>query len=371
MYRIPFAFLLAAFCGAFCAAADTFVLPEQFGAWQAEGPSKTLQVRDLGPGWAKWPNGERVLQEAGITKIEQRAFRSGADEITLRTFVLRDPSSAYEVYTFLLAPGMKDGGLGKDSAADEGHAFILTGNLVVVAGVPANVKPQSLKELLPALREKADATPLPPLKVYLPEHWRIFGSEKYALGPEAFRAAMSSLQQEAAAGLASEVGFKDGVEAIFAGYRGQHGSGILLLLDYPTPQLAEQHLHHLRQALSDSLKRSGVTVERKASLLSLVFAATAPEHAQAIRDEVNYETEVTWNESSHKATDPPIFLIMFKIFLFTGLFLGIATAVGVAFGGLRVIIKRLFPGKVFDRPENIEVLQLGLSGKKIDPTDMY
>jgi hypothetical protein len=26
---------------------------------------------------------------------------------------------------------------------------------------------------------------------------------------------------------------------------------------------------------------------------------------------------------------------------------------------------------VFDRPENIEVLQLGLSGKKIDPTDMY
>jgi hypothetical protein len=29
------------------------------------------------------------------------------------------------------------------------------------------------------------------------------------------------------------------------------------------------------------------------------------------------------------------------------------------------------PGKIFGRPENIEVLQLGLSGKKIDPTDMY
>jgi len=45
--------------------------------------------------------------------------------------------------------------------------------------------------------------------------------------------------------------------------------------------------------------------------------------------------------------------------------------VGIAFGGLRVIIKRLFPGKVFDRPQDIEVLQLGLSGKKIDPSDMY
>jgi len=61
----------------------------------------------------------------------------------------------------------------------------------------------------------------------------------------------------------------------------------------------------------------------------------------------------------------------YKIFIFTGLFLGIATAVGVAFGGFRVIIKRLFPGKVFDRPQDIEVLQMGLSGKKIDPTDMY
>jgi len=62
---------------------------------------------------------------------------------------------------------------------------------------------------------------------------------------------------------------------------------------------------------------------------------------------------------------------MYKIFLFTGLFLGVATGVGIAFGGFRVIIKRMFPGKVFDRPEDIEVLQLGLSGKKIDPTDMY
>lgn len=371
MVRIPFVFLLAAFCCAFCAGADPSLLPDHFGPWHAEAPATILQVKDLGAGWAKWPNGERVLKEAGLQRIEQRIFQEGGNEIAVRTFVLRDPSSAYEVYTFLLVPGMSDWGLGKDSAGDDTHACILIGNLVVVADVSATVKTQSFQELLSALKDKVDPTPLPPLKAYLPEHWRIFGSEKYALGPEAFRSAVSSLQQDAAVGLADEVGFKDGVEAIFAGYRGQHGSGILLLLDYPTPQLAEQHLHHLRQALPDSLKRSGVTVERKASLLSLVFAATAPEHAQAIRDEVNYETEVTWNESSHKATDPPIFTIMFKIFLFTGLFLGVATGVGIAFGGVRVIIKRLFPGKVFDRPEDIEVLQLGLSGKKIDPTDMY
>jgi len=371
MHRTLFAFLATVILCALSLGADTTVLPNQFGPWQAEAPARTLKMQDLGPDWAKWPNGGRVLQEAGLQRIESRTFRNGADEIALRTFVLRDPSSAYEVYTFLLTPGMKDLGLGKDSAGNDAAAVFLVGNLVVQASLPPLVKPGSLQDLLAGLQQKADSSPLPPLKSYLPEHWKIFGSEKYALGPEAFRSAMSSLGQDIGAGLAKEVGFENGVEAIFAGYRGEHGSGILLLLEYPTPQLAEQHLHHLEQALPSELKKAGATIERKASLLSLIFSPTSPEHAQAIRDEVNYDTEVTWNESAHTATDPPIVLIMFKIFIFTGLFLGIATAVGVAFGGLRVIIKRLFPGKVFDRPEDIEVLQLGLSGKKIDPSDMY
>jgi hypothetical protein len=295
----------------------------------------------------------------------------GTDEVTLRAFVLRDPSSAFELYTFMLAPGMKDFGLGANSAQGENDARFMIGNIVVQAEIPANVKAEGLRELLTTLQAKADPTPLPPLKSYLPEHWRTFGSEKYALGPEGFRAAMNSLGQEASKDITEAVGFQNGAEAMLANYRGEHGSGILLLLDYPTPQLAEQHLHHLELALPEALKRAGVTVERKASLLSLVFAPTSAEHAQAIRDEVNYETQVTWNERGQRATDPPIVTIMYKIFLFTGLFLGVATGIGIAFGGFRVIIKRMFPGRVFDRPENIEVLQLGLSGKKIDPTDMY
>jgi len=371
MHRTLFASLITAMFCALGVAADPSLLPNQFGPWQAEAPAKTLRVQDLGDGWAKWPNGERVLKEAGLQSIEERAFRNAGDEATLRTFVLKDPSSAYELYTFLLVPGMKDLGLGKDSAGSDTVAVFLVGNVVVQANLPATVKADSLHDLLASLQQKADDSPLPPLKNYLPERWKVFGSEKYALGPEAFRAAMGSVGQDNTARLADVVGFQNGVEAIFAKYQGEHGSGTLLLLDYPTPQLAEQHLHHLEQALPAELKRAGVTVERKASLLSLVFAPTSPEHAQAIRDAVNYETQVTWNERGQRATDPPIFTIMYKIFLFTGLFLGIATGVGVAFGGVRVIIKRMFPGKVFDRPENIEVLQLGLSGKKIDPTDMY
>jgi len=370
MRKLLFVLLVASFFGA-GASAQTAILPNHFGPWESEGPAKTLRVQDLGSNWAEWANGEKVLAEAGLSRIEQRSYRNGNDEAVFRLFVLRDPSSAYEFYTFLLAPGMRSLGLGVDSALGQYDVRFLVGNLVVKATLSRDTKPESLNEILAPLKAKADSTPLPPLRSYLPEKWRLFGTEKYALGPEALRAAMASLNQGAYADLAQEVGFQNGAETIMAKYQGEHGSGVLLLIEYPTPQLAENHLHHLEQALPASAKQAGVTVERKASMLSLIFAATSPMHAQAIRSEVNYETEVTWNEPSQTATDPPLVLMMFKIFLFTSLFLVIATIAGIVFGGFRVLIKHWLPGKVFDRPQDLEVLQLGLSGKKIDPTDMY
>jgi len=373
MYRISLALLLAGLCCVLCAGADSSLLPDQFGPWQAVAPAKIVSGPDLFQlgGDVRTDN----LKEAGVIALEQRTYANSSEQLQLSLYKFKDPSGAYEFYTMGLGPNAQSATVGDESAFYLSQAEVLIGNFVLIVR-PSSLalKPEDLASLAPAiplLKAKADTTPYPPLKSYLPTRWRAFGTERYAQGIFGFENALNDLGLSTCRGLSKDVGFQDGAEAIFAKYKGQHGSGILLLLDYPTPQLAEQHLHHLEQALPEALKRSGVTVERKASLLSLVFAATAPEHAQAIRDEVNYETQITWNESSHKATDPPIFTIMFKIFLFTGMFLGIATGVGVAFGGVRVIIKRLFPGKVFDRPENIEVLQLGLSGKKIDPTDMY
>jgi len=360
--------------------AQTSVLPERFGTWEAEDPAKTLKAQELVNSRERWIAGDKILgesglrglaEECGLRAIEQRAYRNGKAEVTLQVFTLRDPSSGYEFYTFLLTPGIRELGLGDDSALNQNEVRFLIGNLVVEAALSPDTKPESLNEILAALKSKADPTPLPPLKSYLPTKWRVSGTEKYTLGPDGFRAAMTSVNQGAYADLSKEVGFQNGAEAALARYQGEKGGGVLLLLEYPTPQLAENHLHHLEQALPAAAKQAGVTVERKASLLSLVFAATSPMHAQAIRDEVNYETQVTWNEASQTATDPPLVLVLYKIFLFTSLFLVFTTVTGIAFGGFRLLVKHWLPGKVFDRPQDIEVLQLGLSGKKIDPTDMY
>ena len=372
MRRIIYAVIWLGLLAGVGIAAEPALLPDRIGAWQAEGPAQDYSLKELPAILADSNLDGHLLHEVGLARVENRTYKSGDKSWSVRLWVLGDSSGAYELYTALLDPRMSKQPGTTDNMVASGAGLLLAGNLVV-QGISSStgVQLEDLKALRVAVAAKTDKTPYPPLKNYLPVTWRVFGTERYALGPVGFRDAMTALGEGAYADLVSYVGFQSGVEAILAKYQGQYGSGTLLLLEYPTPQLAEQHLHHLEEALPAAAKRSGVTVERKASLLSIVFEPTSAMHAQAIRDEVNYNTEVTWNEPSHTATDPPMVVIMVKIFMFTGLFLGFATGVGIAFGGLRVVIKRLFPGKVFDRPENIEVLQLGLSGKKIDASDMY
>jgi hypothetical protein len=103
----------------------------------------------------------------------------------------------------------------------------------------------------------------------------------------------------------------------------------------------------------------------------MVIAPSSPKFADNLRNAVNYHTQVTWNEPSQTATDPPWALILYRIFFGTGIFMIAAVVLGIAFGGLRVFTKRLLPGKVFDRHDRMEVLQMGLSGKTIDTRDLY
>ena len=264
MRRIFYALMVLGLLASAGLAAEPALLPDRIGAWQAEGPSQMKVGARLYEGWGEVMPG--TLREGGLRLVENRSYKNGDEQLRVSLITFKDSSGAYEFYTEAIAPGMNSVGLGDESAFGSHNGAILIGNMVVLADPFSNPKPESLAELLAILKAKADRTPYPPLKSYLPVTWRVFGTERYALGPLGFRAAMTSLGQGAYADLADHVGFQLGAEAIFAKYQGAHGSGVLLLLEYPTPQIAEQHLHHLEEALPAAAKKSGVTVERKASL---------------------------------------------------------------------------------------------------------
>ncbi len=354
------------------AGAQTSLLPDQLATWHASGPATTVKSSDLGPKWARWEEGEQILAESKVVKIQDRPYKKGADQLGLRLYQFKDPSSAYEFYTFAVVPGMQPLGAGEHSAIRQDDARVLVGNFVVQAGLSEHLPPTTLQEVMDALKARTDQTPLPAIRNYLPTEGRVFGSEKYAAGPQGFQSAAKLLESPEIAGLVNEVGFeRDDAEAMFAQYHTGKGEAVLLLIEYPTPQLAEQHLHHFETDLSQAAKLAGTTVKRKASLLSLVLKPSSGAFGDSLRNAVRYETQVTWNEPTHKLTDPPWLVIVGRIMVATLLFMGVAVAVGVAFGGMRVMLKIFFPGKIFDRPDQMDVLQLGLSSKRIDSRDFY
>jgi hypothetical protein len=276
------------------------------------------------------------------------------------------------IFTVLKADSFAGSPLAIKNAVDVRAPYetFQVGNFVARIYAPdQGVVPDAKTALIEILRKTAESTPLPPIRTYLPEEGKAPFTEHYALGPAGFQDAARSLGQADAATLVEQAGFNSGAEAMFARYKSGKDGATLLLIEYPTPQLAELHLKHMQRAIL-ALK-NGASVERKGSLLSILLAPSSQEYAEKLRNAVNYETQVTWSEPSTTATDPPIISTLVKIIIATGVFMGVTLVFGVAFGGVRIITKRLFPGKVFDRKNQVEVLQLGLSSKPIDPTDMY
>ena len=338
-------------------------LPSHFANWS--GQPTPMWVEKEAPS-----NFLDLWKETGRTPGEFCEYSSGDAKIDVGLQKYRDPSSAYEMYTALIRPEMHPSTLNRTSAVDGDRLFVLLGNSILEVRPTPAISTADLVTLVNSASTHADQTPLPPIRTYLPRGFSD-GTQRYARGPVAFQNAIASLKRDEFANLVNQAGFAVNAEAMFAHYRERKDEAVLLLIDYPTPQLAEQHLRHLEQVISPAAKQAGTTIERKASLLSLVLKPSSVTYGNTLRRAVNYETEVTWNEPHQTVTDPPLLSTIAKIFVATGVFMVIAVVLGVAFGGVRVLAKIFFPGKVFDRPEQMDVLQLGLSGKRINSRDFY
>jgi hypothetical protein len=337
------------------------VLPDRFGRWNALSSPQNIKSDE---------SRAQMFAEVGLRNWLTREYSDGSTKVAVALQQFRDPTGAYEAYTTEINPDMQPSTVGRPSAVDHDRLLLLLGNYILEVRPPQNPSTEELQQLAKIVKGHSDPTPLPPIRMYLPRGFTD-GTQKYALGPNGFRSALESLRRSEYSALAEEVGFNSGAEAMLGEYQRGKDAAVLLLIEYPTPQLAEQHLRHLEQAFSESAKQAGTSIERKGSLLSLVLAPTSAAFAEHLRSTINFQTQVTWHEPTHTITDPPWATILGKIMISTILFMVVAVVLGAAFGGLRVLAKVFFPGKLFDRPSQMDVLQLGLSSKRIDSRDFY
>ena len=304
---------------------------------------------------------------------------------------MRDPSSAYGAYTFLrdnsLSPPIYRTNLGsytfvRDDAltpfdagsfgsASPARALIVVGNFLLdVTAKDTRPSDADLKSLASSLENLSDHTPFPTIGAYLPEEGHVHRSEHYVLGPR-------TLARFVPLGTDDWIGFDHSAEVITSTYHVAGNDATLLIASYPNQQIAADKFDSmLRRFTFDP--PGGVTPgqtalfgKRSGWIVAIVVGAPSREAADTLLNEIHDEAQVTWNEPKHTLTDPTITSIVIGAFFGTGVIMLLALMFGVGFGGIRVLLKIFLPNKVFDREDEIEILQLGIYSKPIHAKDFY
>lgn len=333
------------------AAWATDLLPTQFGSWSARDSERF-------PARTTVPRERTVLAEYGATGIEEKTYGRAGQTLGVTLTQFNDPSGAFGAFTYLRGRRAAPAGIGDFSAAESKRILFVVGNLLTeVRGQLAEA--HELRLLAESLGRVADHRPFPQLPNRLPEKGLQTGSECYLLGPRA-------LGRFVSLGAGDWIGFDMGAEAEVAEYRraGEHAT--LFIIEYPTPQIAHNKLAEISRWFRVNPKDAageGVVLyaKRNGSLLGLVTASSSAAYAQELLDAIRYEVKVTWSERKTKLQEPSMTELIYSIFVLTGIILLMTLGVGLGFGGFRLVVKHFFPRRFFDRPERMEIIQLGLS----------
>jgi hypothetical protein len=380
LFAFAFVLVLGDLWSAPLAAQD--VLPSDVGTWTASGSTTQVpaqQIEQLANDRAN------ILREYGITSGERRDYASGNDQITVTLYRMVDPSAAFGAFTFFRDPDMALPApimAASYAAGKRGRELLVVGNLMLdVNAGKAQMAPADLNALAKSVTTQADRRPYPPIATFLPREGLIPGSERYVLGP----LALAQVFPAAPVNQADWAGFGSSAEAVVGRYRlsdkpsgGQRpGEGVLLLILYPTQQLAADRYNELGKSLALNVDpelakgKPAVFGTRSSALIALLSGVQSREKAAALLNQVHYTSEVTWNEPTQNFTDPSISNIVVGAIVDTGGIMLLALAASLGFGGFRLLAKFVAPGKIFDRNTDVEILQLGINSKPVDVKDFY
>lgn len=348
MKRFLYFVVLAMACCGMAAADDSGFLPQSFAGWTQSGPP--VITRDVVKADAAYP---AILQEYGFTESETATYtRPDGRKLTIKAAQFKDATGAYGAFTFYRHPAMKSEQIATKAASANERTLFFRSNVLVDATFDrvTGMSAAELRELaasLPAAKGSNDK--LPNLPEYLPRQNAVDNSARYILGPQALTALGSPLTAE-------QVDFQHDPEILEQQYSLPNGPVTLWLLQYPTPQIAGDRLRAF-EAVANANPGS-LLLRRTGPILVIASGAVDSSDARSLLGSVNYEAEVTWDEATSIPKRDNIGNLIIGIFSLVGILLLVMFVFGIFFGGFRLLMARLFPHRVFDRPENMEIIQL-------------
>jgi len=337
--------------------AASSILPSQFAGWNVSGTVR----RSQDPAAADPANAD-LLREYKFTDFESATY-TRYDGRKLRVKAARFPNAtgAYGAFTFYRSPAMLREEIGDQGASLNERVLFYRGSVVVDA-VFDRLTAMSAAEL----RELAHALPLPSgsdrnlasFLAYLPHS----DSPKYVIGPVGLEKVNAPLPPEL-------VDFSKDAEVVLGTYGTSHSEATLMVIQYPNPTIAAEHLRLIEAAEAQNTKQPGsvpalgpgaLFSKRTGPLVVVVAGNVSQGEAQALMSAVNYEAEVTWNERDPFDKKNNIGNIVWNALVLCGILMALALVAGVAFGGVRVLFKQVLPNRIFNRPQAAEFISLHL-----------
>jgi hypothetical protein len=341
------------------------VLPTEFGGWQLNG----MVARSDDPALADAADAS-VLKEYGFQRLEKASYtRDDGRNLHIKAAVFADASGAYGAFTYYQSPEMADETIGGQAASLGNRVLFFQGNVLVDAvfdrmSVMSAAQLRQLAGLLPEAEDSRRNAPS--LPVYLPKGTTERNLEKsttkYILGPVALARVGSPLP-------ASLVDFGSGAEVAIAKYAVNAGDSTLMLIEYPTPQIAAERLRRIDASHHMTQQQPGVAAildvgpffdARTGPIIVIAAGPLSKGEARSLMSSISYEADVTWNENTYVSKKDNLANFLFNAIVLCGIVVGLALVAGIAFGGVRVLIKRFFPDSVFDRRETVEIISLHL-----------
>lgn len=353
MKRLLVSWSLLFAVAAYAAPSKDVLLPKVFAGWQLASTSASTDPAKADPAYAD------LLREDKFNLVETAEYTKPGRKMSVKAARFDDATGAYAAYLFYRGSRMAAEDIGDQAASNNEHVLFRQGDLLIDVNFDrlTPMSPGELRELAGELpRAKGSGANVPNVAGYLPTAGMEAGSVKFAQGPVGLARIDSPLT-------ADLIDFSTDAEIASAEYSTSSGTAKLTVISYPEPAIAGNRLRAIQAwhpGATAGAQASKIYAKRAGRLVAVVTGNIPDDEAKTLLASVSYDPDVTWNQNTHFDRNSNIGSLLVNVIILVAVISLLAVAAGFAFGGVRIIMKRLFPNRVFDRSQDVEIIRLDI-----------
>lgn len=314
--------------------------------------SKPLPVSAV----SKYGGDPAIEREYGVKDVELRTYQVEQTPIKVLVEPAANAASAYGLLTFYRTASMLPvKGIALAYSDDRGTLMARGKNFI---RFPRPQEPTLSQNDYQALllyvggAQGSENTPDP-----MPQKDLVPGSEKYLVGLEAAKQVLPSFRTDL-------LGFDQGAEVQLGKYRTAKGTATVLVISYPTAQIARIRFGAMSDMLGLNQERGTNPLygRRQSSYVFVVLGADSSKIAQGLMEQFKVAEALSWDQryAGKKSFTAQLYEMFLAIFILTFALIGAAMVAGVIFFFSRRLARKFFPNSQWGRTDEDQLIRLDI-----------